>query len=292
MLSELRTQVMCSGRPRVDRVQIEKGRGPLRQDRRPVSLGTAPRRSRDCRGRCDQPWQRPTRAKLFLVAPLTRLHRAEPAVAVLTLATPERRNALSIAVRDEISDHLEALAGDPELKVLVVAAEGPVFCAGFDLREFERAMDDTAFADELWASSDRYHSAVATFPLVTVAAVSGPAIAGGFDLAVLCDLRVAASTAWFSHPEYAFGQVVYGPLHDLVGGALARRLTMTGERLSVEDALRFGLVSEVVEPDDVLAAALCLAQRAAVAPREVILDTKAKALRHAGRSPQTLTLDL
>ena len=58
--------------------------------------------------------------------------------------------------------------------------------------------------------------------------MNGPALAGGFDLAVMCDLRVAADTARFAHPEITFGDVVYGPLHDLVGGAVARELCFTG----------------------------------------------------------------
>src|SRR3972149_5053429 len=66
------------------------------------------------------------------------------------------------------------------------------------------------------------------FPLPLVAAVNGPAIAGGFDLAVMCDIRVAAATATFSHPELVFGDVVYSPLHALVGGAVARELAPTG----------------------------------------------------------------
>ena len=73
------------------------------------------------------------------------------------------------------------------------------------------------------------------FPLPTVAAVNGPALAGGFDLAVLCDLRVAATTARFAHPERTFGDVVYGPLHDLVGGAVARELCFTGRVVDATD---------------------------------------------------------
>ena len=86
------------------------------------------------------------------------------------------------------------------------------------------------------------------FPLPLVAAINGPAIAGGFDLAVMCDLRVAATTARFAHPERSFGDVVYGPLHDLVGGAVARDLALGGRELSAEEALRVNLVSAVVAP--------------------------------------------
>ncbi|HXQ60318.1 MAG TPA: enoyl-CoA hydratase/isomerase family protein [Acidimicrobiales bacterium] len=223
---------------------------------------------------------------------LTLLDRPSPAVAVLTLNRPDRRNALSTALRDEISDRLDQLAADPDLKVLVITGTGDVFCAGFDLAEFEQAAADAAFSDRLWASSDRYHHALATFPLVTVAAVGGPAIAGGFDLAVLCDLRVAATTARFSHPEYTFGDVVYGPLADIVGGGLARLLCFSGCTLTAAEARAAHLVSEVVEPVDVLAAALALADRVALGDAGSLKRTKAKAIARAGLSHKVGTLQL
>jgi enoyl-CoA hydratase/carnithine racemase len=223
---------------------------------------------------------------------LTLLEHRTPAVAVLTLNRPERRNALSTALRDEISDRLAELAGRPDLKALVVTGAGPVFCAGFDLAEFEQAAADPSFSDRLWASSDRYHHAVATFPLVTLAAVNGPAIAGGFDLAVLCDLRIAATTARFSHPEYTFGDVVYGPLADIVGGGLARDLCLTGRTLTAAEAHAAQLVADVVEPDDLLPAALAVADRVALGDAGALRRTKAKALARAGLGDQTGTLAL
>lgn len=221
---------------------------------------------------------------------LTRLDRIDDRVAVLTLDRASRRNALSVALRDEITARLTELAADPDLMVVVITGAGDVFCAGFDLAEFEQAASDPAFHDALWRSSDRYHDAVAQCPLVTVAAVNGPAIAGGFDLAVLCDLRVASTTARFAHPEYTFGDVVYGPLHDLVGGAVARDLCMTGRVLTAEEALAVHLVSEVVAPAEVLAAALTLAARVAQADRAALRRTKAKALARA-REAGDNTLD-
>lgn len=226
------------------------------------------------------------------MAALTQLERHSDAVAELVLDAPERRNALSIAMRDEISDRLDVLAADPDLKALVVSATGPVFSSGFDLGEFATALEDPAFAERLWASSDRYHHAVATFPVFTIAAVHGPAIAGGFDLAVLCDLRVAASTAYFAHPEHAFGEVVYGPLADLVGGGFARDLAFTGRRIDAEEALRIGLVSTVVDAADVAAAARELAERVAAPSRDVIIRMKRKAVRRSGLHGDAGTLDL
>lgn len=220
---------------------------------------------------------------------LLRLDRPAEGVALVTLDRPDKRNALSTALRDEISDALDQLAADETLRCLVVTGSGPVFCAGFDLAEFQQT--DPAFVERLWASSDRYHRRVLEFPLPAVAAVNGPAIAGGFDLAVMCDLRVASTTATFHHPEIAFGDVVYGPLHDLVGGAAARDLCLTGRTIDADEALRLGLVSAVVAPEQVLEAALERASAIAAAPRDVLVRMKAKISRRAGVVPGA-TLDL
>lgn len=212
--------------------------------------------------------------------------------AVLTLNRPEKRNALSVALRDALSDTLDELENDESLKCVVVTGNGPVFSAGFDLSEFQRAASDEAFGRRLWQSSDRYHDTVLRFPLPTIAAVNGAALAGGFDLAILCDLRLAATTARFSHPERTFGDIVYAPLHDLVGGAIARALTIGGREIDAGEALALNLVERVVEPDELMKATDELVARVTAAPRDVLLRTKAKALRRAGFTPGTPTLDL
>ncbi len=211
---------------------------------------------------------------------------------VLFLNRPDKRNALSVALRDAISDQLDALADDQQLKCVVITGNGPVFSAGFDLTEFTRAADDDAFMRELWASSDRYHDTVLRFPLPTIASVNGPALAGGFDLAVLCDLRIASTTARFAHPERTFGDVVYGPLHDLVGGAAARELTIGGREMDAPEALAVHLVGEIAEPDALRDATEAMAARVCAAPRDVLVRMKAKALRRAGFAGPSPTLEL
>ena len=214
---------------------------------------------------------------------------AEPAdgVATITLNRPERKNALSIVLRDEMSDTLDALAVDEDVKVVVITGAGDVFSAGFDLREFEQP----ELADQLWASSDRFHATVLRFPLPLVAAVNGPAIAGGFDLAVMCDLRVAADTARFSHPEITFGDVVYGPLHELVGGAVARELCFTGRVVDAAEAKQLSLVSSVVVPGELMGEVARFTDQIVRAPRDVLLRTKGKAIRRAA-VVRDATLDL
>ena len=222
--------------------------------------------------------------------PVLEVGPVEDGIVVLTLNRPDKRNALSIELRDAISDALDRLAADGDVKVVIVTGAGAVFCAGFDLREFER-MDEPEIGERLWPSSDRFHRTCLDFPLPLIAAVNGPALAGGFDLAVMCDLRVAADTAAFAHPEISFSEVVYGPLHDLVGGAVARDLCLTGRRVDASEALALRLVSAVVPGDQLLAEALRYAAMVTQAPREVLLRTKAKIVRRAGVT-QGETLDL
>jgi enoyl-CoA hydratase len=210
-------------------------------------------------------------------------------VAVVTLDRPDRRNALSTALRQEANALLADLADDEAIRALVVTGAGTAFSAGFDLGEFGPALEDAALADALWSSSDEWHRRWHAFPVPTIAAVNGPALAGGFDLAVLCDLRIAGPSATFAHPEIRFGDVVYGPLHDLVGGAVARDLCFTARTIDAHEALRLGLVREIAE--DPLAASIGVAQDIAASPRDVLVRTKAKAVR-AASGPFGETLDL
>jgi enoyl-CoA hydratase/carnithine racemase len=210
-------------------------------------------------------------------------------IVVLTLNRPERRNALSIGLRDAMSDALDHLAADESVKAVIVTGSGNVFSAGFDLKEFER-LDEPGYADALWASSDRWHRTIIEFPLPLIAAVNGPALAGGFDLAVMCDLRVAAREARFAHPEQAFSDVVYGPLHDLVGGAVARDLCLTGRPIDAEEALQLRLVTSVVPAAVVLEEAQRLAAMICRAPRQILMRTKGKAVRRAAVAGPTLDL--
>ncbi|MFI9506768.1 enoyl-CoA hydratase/isomerase family protein [Nocardia sp. NPDC052566] len=211
-------------------------------------------------------------------------------VVTLTLDRPEKKNALSIELRDQLSDALDALAADESVKVVGLTGAGAVFSAGFDLREFSSS--DPEVQQALWPSSDRFHHTVLRFPLPVVAAINGPALAGGFDLATLCDIRIASDTARFGHPEHSWADVVYGPLHDLIGGAAARYLCMTGREIDAAEALRLGLVSEVVPLAELPAALAAVTSDIARAPREALIRTKAKALTRSSVDPSTATLAL
>ena len=107
----------------------------------------------------------------------------------------------------------------------------------------------------------------------------------------MCDVRLASDSARFSHPELAFGDVVYGPLHDLVGGSVARDLCLTGRVLDAAEARTLGFVSAVVAGDELMGQAAETAAAIARAPRDVLLRTKAKFVRRAGVvSDKTLDL--
>lgn len=195
-------------------------------------------------------------------------------VALVTLSRPEKRNALSIVLRNEIDRCLGELEADDDVSVVVIAAEGPAFCAGFDTSEF--ASRDPEHMKAVGESSDRYHRRLANFPKPLVAAVQGPAMGGGMDLAVLCDIRIAAENAAFAQPQIKFGAPsLYGPLKDIIGGGLARDLSLTGRRIDAQEALRIGLVSQVVPPDQLLDAALAVARSIAGAPLGTLKVIKA-----------------
>jgi enoyl-CoA hydratase/carnithine racemase len=198
-------------------------------------------------------------------------------IAVLRLDNEQRRNALSIAMRDAISDTLDEWAADDRVRVVVLTGTGTAFCAGFDLMEF--AQPD--LARRIRDSSHRYHLAVWEFPKPMIAAVNGAAFGGGFDLALLCDIRIATPEAQFAHPEIKFGAPpLFTPLQWIVGAGIARDLCLTGRRIDAAEAHRLGLVSTVT--DDLLDEAKATARVIAEAPQPALEATKHYLISSAG----------
>jgi enoyl-CoA hydratase len=195
-------------------------------------------------------------------------------IAIVTLNRAEKRNALSTALRDEIDLCLGELKADDSVSVAVITGAGPVFCAGFDRNEFfQREPEQVrAFLD----SSDRFHLRLINFAKPLLAAVNGPAMGGGLDLASLCDVRIAAESAVFAHPEIKFGApTLYGPLAEIIGGGLARDLCLTGRIIDAREALRIGLVSTVVPAERLLEEAVAVAGTIAEAPLPTLRRVKA-----------------
>jgi enoyl-CoA hydratase len=193
--------------------------------------------------------------------PLVTL-REEENVAILTLNRPEKRNALSRALRDEICHRLEELERNDAIRVAILTGAGPVFCAGFDRSEFTAT--DMA---EVFADSAAYHRRVYTFPKPLIAAVNGAALGGGCDLAALCDVRLASTTASFGQPQVRFGApALYSLMAALVGTGPAREMCLTGRRYDAQEALSIGLVTRVVEPGELMEATMNLAREVVTLP--------------------------
>ena len=198
----------------------------------------------------------------------------EGAIAVVTLNRPEKRNALSTALRYEIDRCLKELEEDEEVSVVIITGSGPAFCAGFDLTEMR--FDDPEHVKRFTESSNLYHQRLMHFKKPLIAAINGPALAGGLDLAVLCDIRIATEGASFAHPEIKFGSpVLVTALSDIIGGGLARELCFTGRRITAAEAFRIGLVNQVVPAGKLLKEAKRVAQTIAEAPRSGLEATKA-----------------
>jgi enoyl-CoA hydratase len=201
-------------------------------------------------------------------------------IAILTLNRPERRNAISVEMRREIIACLHKWKESQTIGVLILTGSGEAFSAGFDLTEFRHP----ALFGDIFETSSAYHRDLWHFPKPTIAAVNGPALAGGFDLAKLCDIRIASPQAVFGHPEIKFGiPPLVTPLRWIIGEGLARHLCLTGRRVDAVEACRIGLVSEVVEGDRLMERAVKLAAEILETPLDALRMTKQIMIDCAGR---------
>jgi len=199
-----------------------------------------------------------------------------PGIRLLTLNDPQRRNPLSPALTKSLLAALDAAEQDPAIRAVVLTGAGPAFSAGADL-EFLKQVT-TAGAEANYAHSRelmRLFHRVYTFPKPTIAAINGPAVAGGAGLATACDLVVMSEQAQIGYTEVKIGFVaalVGVILVRAVGEKHARELLLTGKLVSALEAYRMGLVNRVVPAEQVLEEALALAQEvAANAPTSLAL---------------------
>ncbi|MGZ8363833.1 MAG: enoyl-CoA hydratase [Caulobacteraceae bacterium] len=199
------------------------------------------------------------------------------AVAVATLAMPERRNALSVAMLDALAEMLTALEADPAIRVLVLAADGPAFSSGHDLKELQSHRDDAdrgeAFYESTLARCASLMTNIVRSRLPVIAAVEGLATAAGCQLVASCDLAVAGEGARFCTPGVDIGLFCSTPAVALVRAVPAKsamRMLLTGEPIGAEEAHRVGLVNEVVPAEEALSAALALAATIAPKPPRVV----------------------
>ncbi|MCM0619308.1 enoyl-CoA hydratase/isomerase family protein [Nocardioides bruguierae] len=206
--------------------------------------------------------------------PLThlRLERHDDGVAVLTLDQPERRNAMSTEMTASWQAALAHLEGDDGLRAVLVTGAGSAFCSGGDTTWL--ASEPDASVDDLRTRMMGFYRAwlgVRRLEVPVVAAINGPAIGAGLALALACDVRVAAPGARMGVPFTALGlHPGMGTTHllpDVVGHAAARDLLLTGRLVADDEALRLGLVTQVLDDGDFAASALALVRGiAATAP--------------------------
>ncbi len=206
-------------------------------------------------------------ASLYVVTDAPLLATPADGVLHLQLDRPAKRNALSAELRHLLTDALDRAATDDDVRVVVISGAGGGFCAGFDLKEIAAAPDPLA----VFAEANAYHRAVHTFPKPIIAAINGAAVAGGLDLALMCDLRVAGTDALLGQPQVRQGiPATHDLLASIVGDSHARDLCLTGRTVDATEALRIGLVSRVTEPDETVATALALAADLASLPAAAV----------------------
>jgi enoyl-CoA hydratase/carnithine racemase len=199
-----------------------------------------------------------------MAEPILQREDVGDGVMVLTLNRPEKRNALSFDLRDALAEELEREAG-----AFVITGAGSAFCAGMDVTQFG---GDAANRKRIVDTSTRLFRALALCPAPVVAFVNGPALAGGFALALFCDLRIAAADATFGFVEVARGiPASYAAARAALPEGLARELCLTGRVLGTGEAERLRVVRSGTLDDAVAAA------RAAATPAG--RETKARILR-------------
>jgi enoyl-CoA hydratase len=195
-------------------------------------------------------------------------------VRVLTLDRPERRNALSTALQADLVEELLVCGADPDVRAVVLTGSGPAFCAGFDLKEIREAdRRGEPFRPPMNRPGRNLFEVLGETFVPVIAALNGHAVAGGFELALACDIRIAAPGIKLGLPEAQIGMGAnYGSvvLPRRIPTGLALEMLFTGDAVPSEEMARWGLVNRVVPADDVLDEALRLAERiAANAPLSV-----------------------
>ncbi len=211
-------------------------------------------------------------------------------IATITMNRPEVRNALTgTGVLEGLLEALDSIKDDPDLSVLVLTGAGSAFSAGGNLKDM-RAGEDIfegsarQIAESYRTSVLRLMRTVASLDLVTIASINGPAIGGGCDLALLCDLRLASSSARFGQPVVDLGLVPGDGgawiLPRIVGWQRASELIFTGRIIDAGEALEMGLIIEVVGPDHLSDRVDELASTIGAKPPHALRLTK-RLLRHA-----------
>ena len=211
------------------------------------------------------------------------LYEQQDAIVTLTMNEPQTRNALTgNSAVDEFVAACQRINSDLSVRVVIITGAGPVFSAGGNVKDmrrfFEQDVDPVRIREEYRNGIQRLPLALYNLEVPTIAAVNGAAIGAGCDLTCMCDIRIASESASFAESFVKVG-IIPGDggawlLPRVVGLSKAAEMSFTGDALSAADALECGLVSRVVAPGELLAAANDLAQRIASNPGNALRMTK------------------
>ena len=223
----------------------------------------------------------------------TLLYEKRGPVARLSLNRPQRLNAYNLQMRDDCWQALTAVRDDPEVRALLLTGEGRAFCAGADLTEFGSAPSLAAARRVRWQRD--VWGLLLRLPQPVVAAVHGHCVGSGVELALLCDLCIAADDAQFALPETQLGMIPAAggtqTLPRAIGPSRALDLLLTGRRFGAAEAQSLGMITRIAPPEGLAEAAWGLARRLAALPAEAVAALK-RALREGAGMPLDAALRL
>jgi methylglutaconyl-CoA hydratase len=208
------------------------------------------------------------------------LYTAQPPAVTIALNRADKRNALSRALIEALSAAFEKAKADAGARCVILTAVGNVFCAGMDLAELQESLSAPKESTPIWDDALRLaklYDLIYTLPKPTIAVVNGAAVAGGAGLVTVCDLAITVPEAKFGYPEVRRGLVAAMVMPHLlrhVGERAARHLLLTGETINAAEALRVGLVNEVVSVGGIAFRAAALARSLAEGGPNALARTK------------------
>ncbi len=201
--------------------------------------------------------------------------RPFPGCCLLILSRPSAMNAMSLELRRALVTTFDALEDDPDVRVVILTGAGKAFSAGLDLKEIGSHPDAASLV--VPRPSDDPLAAMARFSGPVIGAINGVAMTGGFELALACDVLIASTRARFADTHVRVGVLpgwgLSQRLPRLIGPLRAKELSLTGRFLDAGEALAWGLVNRVVEPDDLLPQSLALARQMLDARPDMLIAT-------------------
>jgi enoyl-CoA hydratase len=207
----------------------------------------------------------------------TLQYRENEAIATIQLHRPQKKNSLNAQMRQEMERLFRDVARNPAIRAVIITGNDEIFCAGADISE----MEGTASAEAAYQHAREFQvlfDQIESLPQPIIAAVSGHALGGGCELAMAADFRIASESARFGLPEIKIGAFPGGGgtqrLARLIGVARAKEMILTGDPITAQEALAFGLLMKVTPKEKLLAEATLLADKLAALPRLALQASK------------------